>query len=410
MRSKFRFILGALLCVGAMAGRAWASHPLDPIFLTQEAYDDSIILTGGSTLPGDPFTVKLTASSQAATCGGCDYNLELEIQPLGVPFTGIPNYSSILNGKSCVDTQYPFIVITGLAPNTAYHWQVRETTCTGGGGAGPTSGKGGDIEPNGGGGSSSWVPYNWGGVAFITGLTANPNFEIMGYYPSTDQGKGEFFFIDKNAYLNIRSYLLEVRRVDNSTIWVLAGIFTLPGGPGPGDVVRHIKFTLPLVDVGTPTSFEIDMQYRLNAYTGPDGTGTLVYRTPFSYAAHPSTDLQTPVFSAPPVAVGIEPLQFTDNRPTAQRYAYNYEIQEKIVNGPQTLVGNDTHGIDGSFQTKSVHPPVTRTRNVPVLDVPSQIYFVRSRKNYFNNGALLIGRFDIAHKSPNLLLDLPPGP
>ncbi|HLL06373.1 MAG TPA: choice-of-anchor D domain-containing protein [Myxococcaceae bacterium] len=144
-----------------VAAPAWASHPEVLVNLTQRNSDATALAMGG--IAKTP-TVQITASSSAATCESASltYRLELELKPLGTPFTGVPTHQSAAMAKpDCLEQPYPFITVSNLASGS-YHWQVREWTQNSGTGV--------------------WTAFNGGAVAFQVrqGLSASPNTLAFG--------------------------------------------------------------------------------------------------------------------------------------------------------------------------------------------------------------------------------------
>jgi hypothetical protein len=176
-------------------------------------------------------------------------------------------------------------------------------------------------------------------------------------------------------------------------------IFNLPAGPGATES-HTSQFTLPLLDVLLLTSWEIDVQYKVQAFSAQNATGTTLFGSSYSYASHPSADVSgAPVFTNPPVLAGIENLQLTDNRATARIGAYRYDIIQAIAFGPTTQVGQLDHGIPGAFPTSAVHGVVMRSRGVPVVS-GDQSYSIRIRREFRNSVGTSLGRYDIAPQSP----------
>ncbi len=85
----------------------------------------------------------------------------------------------------------------------------------------------------------------------------------------------------------MQSYKIEVRRVDQTAVIVFQATYNLAGPPA-GDVVRSSEFNLPKLNVSIPTSFELDMQFRLFSYDGLNATGNILTQSPFGFASHPS--------------------------------------------------------------------------------------------------------------------------
>jgi hypothetical protein len=138
-----------------VASPAWASHPEAVVNLTQLNSDGTALSVGGIAKTR---SVQLTASSGAGTCDSTvlNYRLELEVRPLGTPFTGTPTHTSALMAKpNCVEQAYPLTTVSNLATGS-YHWQAREWTS--------------------GGGSGVWAQFNGGNKAFEVrgGLQATP--------------------------------------------------------------------------------------------------------------------------------------------------------------------------------------------------------------------------------------------
>jgi len=144
-----------------VAAPVWASHPEVLVNLTQRNSDTTALAVGGIAKTQ---TVQITASSSAATCESTalTYRLELELKPLGTPFTGIPTHQSAQMAKpDCLEQPYPFITVSNLA-NGSYHWQVREWTLNSGTGV--------------------WTAFNGGAIAFEVrqGMSANPSTLAFG--------------------------------------------------------------------------------------------------------------------------------------------------------------------------------------------------------------------------------------
>ena len=230
--------------------------------------------------------------------------------------------------------------------------------------------------------------------------------QVFGYYPANANGRGTVFFFDKQPPVGAQSYKLEVRREDQTTIVIFQTIYNLAGPPG-GDVVRSSEFDLPRADISIPTSYEIDMQFRIFVYSGLNATGSLLKVSNFAYAMHPSADVTQALFTAPPVTAGVEPFSMTDKRPTAQYTSYSYELfRTALPSGTQTVLSMLDHNYLGQYQTKDVHPQVTRTTALPMQSGPQLIY-VRPRRQYFNITGASLGRFDIAHQSPIISITVP---
>jgi hypothetical protein len=231
---------------------------------------------------------------------------------------------------------------------------------------------------------------------------------VQGYFPAPG-GDGEaivFFDDQRPPEPSILSYRIQVRRVDNPTVLVNSVNFNLPGGPG-GDETHSSQFTLPLLDILILTSWEIDVQYKVQAFDGLNATGAAVFASAYSYASHPSADVaDAPTFTKPPVDAGTETLQFTDQRPTARIGAYRYDVLRQIAFGPETQVGQAVHGIQGPFSTSAVHPPVTRSVGVSVVSGDLSFY-VRSRREFRNSAGTSLGRYDIALPSPTVGVSVP---
>ena len=144
-----------------VAAPAWASHPEALVNLTQRNADATALAMGG--IAKTP-SVQITASSSAATCESASltYRLEIELKPLGTPFTGVPTHQSAQMAKpDCLEQPYPFITVSNLA-NGSYHWQAREWTVNSGTGI--------------------WTAFNGGAIAFEVrqGMSASPSTLAFG--------------------------------------------------------------------------------------------------------------------------------------------------------------------------------------------------------------------------------------
>ncbi len=136
---------------------ALAIHPVPPEALTQRIPGGATIPTGGTVTQT---TLELTATSDSLTCDSSIlYQLELEVRPVGTPFTGTPTHTSPTMSKpDCQDIPYPWTTMT-LAPGT-YRWQVREKL---------------------GSSTSTWVQFNAGNPAFtIAAVQVTPSTVAFG--------------------------------------------------------------------------------------------------------------------------------------------------------------------------------------------------------------------------------------
>ena len=128
--SKMRasLIVTSVLCL--TAGAALASHPVIPINHRQTNLDMSPLAVGATT---NALGVVLIVDSDSATCASnIMYSAEFEVVPVGMQFSGVPNYSIPFNNgmggndkPDCQTLPYPPLQIMNL-PGGSYHWQVRE--------------------------------------------------------------------------------------------------------------------------------------------------------------------------------------------------------------------------------------------------------------------------------------------
>ncbi|MBI1784214.1 hypothetical protein HYR69_03640 [Candidatus Sumerlaeota bacterium] len=235
------------------------------------------------------------------------------------------------------------------------------------------------------------------------------NNTVSGYFPANDQGNGLTYYWDPTPFSGIRSYRIELKRV-NQGFNFFTQIFNLPGGPGAVES-GNVTLYLPRENILIPQSFEIDLVYRVRAYAGLNASGLLLYNSVYSAAAHPSADLQMPVLPDvnlpffPPV-VGVNNMITNDARPTAQESDYQYAIIRKLGSGPQSLVQNITHGIPGPFTIWAEHPPVSEPTTTSAV-AGNQLFFLRPQRVYKNSAGTVLGNFDVAHKSPNVYAFVP---
>ncbi|MBX5483555.1 MAG: choice-of-anchor D domain-containing protein [Myxococcaceae bacterium] len=138
------------LVAALAAPAAFATHPTLPINLTQKVNGVSIPV-GGNVNAGS--TITLTADNTSDTCGS-GYRMEFEIRPIGTSFSNTPTHFSSPYSPACTTTgNTGTATVSGLSAGT-YHWQVRLNT---------------------GFGTSSWVGFNSGAIAFIVaGATVAP--------------------------------------------------------------------------------------------------------------------------------------------------------------------------------------------------------------------------------------------
>lgn len=409
--------LGNLLALGAALMLAHSVHAggygaLPPINLIQTNSDFQFLGTGASTAgSANPFRVYLGAYSDPGTCDPtCDYTLELEIRPVGTPFTNTPTHSVFLGPKpSCEAVLYPPISITGLIPSTSYKWQCRERIdCDGKQEVTTIAPNGIPVFTE----TSSWVQYNGNSTAFTTNGTWAPWF-LLGYVPESDNGVGRFFFFDKHPYPAAQSWFVEVRRSD-SNVYLHKRKYNFPGGPPPGDVARSGTFDLPLLDpINAPTSFEVALMVRVRVFSGLDATGTQLYSSEWLYDVHPSAQVSVAPFLPgldafpAPTGPGKQDIPFGDFRPTGPNLGVRYDTFQKLVTGPQTHLNRSGHGIIGVFTEKKVHPP-TIIQVKGTLVPGDSLFFVRPRRRHALNNGQDLGVFDVAPKSPNSYFNIGP--
>lgn len=100
-------------------------------------------VTGGAQIPAGGFTpetqVEIRATVTSAT--GTPVGLDVEIRPLGTPFSNTPTASAAAASPS--GSTVSVVQSTGLSSGTSYHWQVRGTT---GSGPGPWASFGANPE------------------------------------------------------------------------------------------------------------------------------------------------------------------------------------------------------------------------------------------------------------------------
>ena len=119
-----------------------ATPPNDPTSLGQ-------YLQNGQTAIAPAGTTTQTTVAFKATIADSDGDqvlLQVEVQPLGVAFTGTPTASSALGTSS--GPQQARVDVTGLAHGTSYHWQVRAVDEAGS--------------------ASAWVPFGTGAAPDFT--------------------------------------------------------------------------------------------------------------------------------------------------------------------------------------------------------------------------------------------------
>ena len=125
-----------------------------PVTLKEQNSDGTSLCAGCTASQG--VEVQLTASSSAGYCGYSNYQLEFEVRKTADAWTNTPNHTSpvIPSRPTCVDQQYAWTWISGLLPNTAYKWQVRERYS---------------------GNLTGWYLFNGGSTGFVTGSPVTNN-------------------------------------------------------------------------------------------------------------------------------------------------------------------------------------------------------------------------------------------
>ncbi len=104
---------------------AFAIHPTNVKNLRQQTGSGSPLTAGATTSEA---TVSVTATSDSATCDTAtlNYQLQVEVRPVGQSFSNTATHTSPMMAKpSCVDLEYPLTALTSL-PSGTYKWQARE--------------------------------------------------------------------------------------------------------------------------------------------------------------------------------------------------------------------------------------------------------------------------------------------
>lgn len=146
MRRLF-FILFAFLVTLVGSRSALASHPMALVGLSQTNNDLSALCAGCTA---NSTTVRISGSSDAATCASESYYMDVEVRLTSAAFTNVATHTVTMTKPTCALTAYPTVVVSGLAAGS-YKWQARERTTTGG--------------------SGTWTAFNAGGTAFVIGAT-----------------------------------------------------------------------------------------------------------------------------------------------------------------------------------------------------------------------------------------------
>ncbi len=227
---------------------------------------------------------------------------------------------------------------------------------------------------------------------------------VFGYYPDDEWGNANIFYTDNTPFVGIRSYVIRFRKITVPGVDERTTFVNLPGGPGAIEGYNDI-FPLPLEDLGIPTSFEYDFLIKVEARSGLNGTGAQLYNTVFIYRNHPSADLlANKLPNGPPFLPGTTTLISTDRRPTAQQSAYKYDLKHKYTGGPnfglETVISQFTHTFPGPYTNWDEHTTSTRTLTAFVGEGPQQ-YWVAPKKGYNASNGMALGRWQVAHKSPN---------
>src|SRR6266550_4787369 len=98
--------------------------PAAPDTLVQFARDSLTAIATGGTAVDSAVVLRGSVSDPDA---GDTLRLQVEVRPLGTPFTGAPSAT----GARVANGHRGFVVVTPLANNTGYHWQARTLDQTG---------------------------------------------------------------------------------------------------------------------------------------------------------------------------------------------------------------------------------------------------------------------------------------
>jgi hypothetical protein len=226
---------------------------------------------------------------------------------------------------------------------------------------------------------------------------------VLGYFASPPN-TAHVFFEDYLPLPNVRSYLIEVRRIDMPNIVVASRTINVsPPVPVTPYIGTH-TFNLPLQDPMEPRSYENDFQYRVRVYDAPGAGGSRINQSAFAYLRAPSADLKVvaPVLgAAPPITVGTYPYQFTDSRPTGSSAYYQDTVTTQTTGVPAIITEHIMlgHGMLGLVTT--VHPPVTLNTSAPV-ELGQRVLYTRPMRNYFKTDGTFISRQTVGQKTTNI--------
>jgi len=216
--------------------------------------------------------------------------------------------------------------------------------------------------------------------------------------------------MDNSANGSRNNYQVRVRNSPHNKVYLLQ---TFPSLGVAGESGNQ-TFILPkdaLEDIpNDPRSWETSLEVRVAARAG----SSILYETTIRYdLRHPSADLSQFDFSnpvGPTNPPGNYPANFTDARPTGAAGFYRYEIYRQVTGSPGTYyVGGLTHGIYGAAIPEKDHPSVNSSVSLPVVS-GEQVFWIQPQASFKNSAGTSLGQYDIAPKSPDLMVETTEAP